>query len=209
MPISRPVHISAAVEGDVDEAVLRCLVQQTGAELTAVYGKAGKVSLLQRINGYNQAAGFSPWIVLVDLDDDADCAPPFRTEWLPNPAPQMCFRIAVREVEAWLLADRERLARFLSVAPVRVPPAPESVQDPKRSLVDVARHSRRREIKEDMVPRPGSDRPVGPAYNSRLREFVAGHCRPEVAEEASDSLRRCRERLHQLVMGRRGSDTAP
>lgn len=191
--------ITAAVEGLVDEAVVRRLIQHVGGELNRVYGKNGKAHLRQRIGGYNQAARISPWIVLVDLNRDADCAPPLLADWLPDPAPNMCFRVAVREVESWLLADRDRIARFLGVAVARVPSAPEVLDDPKRLMVELAVRSRRREIREDMVPRPGSGRPTGPAYASRLIEFIAAHWRPGVSARSSESLRRCLIRLREMV----------
>jgi len=147
MTAQDPVVISGAVEGIVDEAVLRRLVQHVQGTVNAVYGKNGKTHLRQRLDGYNQAARFGSWIVLVDLDHEADCAPLFRTAWLPNPAPLMCFRIAVREIEAWLLADRERLSTFLSITASRMPREPEAEPDPKRTVVDLARRARRREIR--------------------------------------------------------------
>lgn len=191
--------ISAAVEGLVDEAVVRQLVGHVGAETAGVYGKNGKSYLRQRLAAYNNAARFTPWIVLVDLNRDAECAPPLRDEWLHEPAPHMCFRVAVREIESWLIADRERIARFLSVPVSRVPSAPEVIDDPKRVVVELAAQSRRRDIREDMVPRPGSGRPAGPAYASRLIEFVANHWRPKVAARSSDSLKRCLNRLRELA----------
>lgn len=197
------MFITAAVEGLVDEAVIRCLVQYVGGQLHRVYGKNGRAHLRQRISGYNNAARFSPWIVIVDLNRDADCAPPLLVQWLPQPAPNMCFRVAVREVEAWLLADRERIARFLSVSVQRVPRAPELIDDPKRLMVQLAASSRRREIREDMVPRPGSGRPIGPAYASRLIEFAEAHWRPRISARSSESLRRCLLRLREMVGPRR------
>jgi len=110
------VVVSAAVEGTVDEAIVRRIIAVAGAEPGAVYGKAGKDYLRRKINGYNNAARHSPWIVLVDLDHDADCAPALCEEWLPTAAPRLCFRVAVREAESWLIADAEALAPFLSVA---------------------------------------------------------------------------------------------
>ena len=211
MALPNLVVVTGAVEGDVDEAVLRRLVEHVGAMPGPVHGKNGKTYLQQRLGGYNQAAQLSPWVVLVDLDHDADCAPPFRASWLPNPAPYMCFRVAVRMVEAWLLADRERLSRFLSVHASQVPLNPEAVDDPKQSMVDLARQSRRREIREDMVPRPGSGRTVGPAYTSRLIEFVLEGTfgwRPEVAAKLSDSLDRCLDCLRRLVKGAQNSRPA-
>lgn len=196
------ITISGAVEGDVDEAVLRRLLLQVGANQGTIHGKQGKPFLLKRLDGYNRAAQFTPWAVLVDLDHDADCAPPFCRNWLPNPSPYMCFRVVVREIESWLFADRERLARFLGVRASLIPEQPETVECPKRTMIEVANASRRREIREDMVPRPGSRRKIGPAYNSRLIEFVGNverGWRPHVAANVSESVKRCLRGLQRLI----------
>lgn len=190
---------SAAVEGVVDEAVVRRLISHAGGDTGTVYGRRGKPYLRQRIAGFNQAARHAPWVILVDLDNDADCAAVLRAEWLPNPAPQLCFRIALREVETWLLADREAAARFLRVTKGRIPQDPESVTNPKEFVVNLARRSRRRDIREDMVPRPGSGRAVGPAYTSRLAEFASTRWRPPIAAERSDSLKRAIRCIQRLV----------
>lgn len=206
MTTANPVVISRAVEGSVDEAVVRRIIRHVGAQPGPVYGRNGKDHLLRRLRGYNEAARWTPWVVLVDLNQDANCAPPFRAEWLPSPSPQMCFRVAVREIEAWLLADRERIARFLGVSVSRIPNNPETTNDPKSLMVSLAGHSRKREIREDMVPRPESGRKVGPAYASRLVEFVEdekGGWRPDVAASSSDSLRRCLRCLRRLSGGHR------
>ena len=184
------VVVSAAVEGIVDEAVVRKLIIEAGGSPGAVYGKNGKALLRRQLPGYNNAARHSPWIVLVDLDRDAECAPPLREDWLRDPAPYLCFRVAVREVEAWLMADAESLATFLSVARNRIPASPERLQDPKTEMVNLARHSRRRELREDMIPRDRSGRLVGPAYASRLIEYVQTSWRPDVAIEHAESLNR-------------------
>jgi hypothetical protein len=204
MPRENPVFITAAVEGNVDEAVVRRLIDHVGATPGPVYGRNGKDHLRRRIANYNQAARLSPWVVLVDLDHDAECAPPLRSAWLPSLSPFMCLRVAVRQVEAWLLADRERLAKFLSVSTSRIPHNPETIEHPKNTLVELARYSRRRDIREDMVPRPGSGRSVGPAYTARLIEFVISErkgWRPEVAARYSDSLNRSLRCLRRLKTG--------
>jgi hypothetical protein len=190
--------ISTAVGGLVDEAVVRRLIGHVGAVPGPVYGKQGKRFLQQKIPGYNNAARHEPWAVLVDLDRDYDCAPPLRNAWIPKPARHLCFRIAVREVEAWLMADVDAIAAFLSVAPGRITRAPETLDDPKAEMVHLARHSRRRAIREDMVPRDGSGRLVGPAYASRLIEYVTNRWRPDVATQCSDSLRRALDCLRRL-----------
>mgnify|MGYP000681123138 CR=1 FL=1 len=193
------ITISVAVEGLVDEAVARRLIVFAGATPGPVYGKQGKPFLRERIAGYNNAAQHSCWMVLVDLDRDHDCAPPLRAAWLPQFAPRLCFRVAVRAVEAWLLADPERIAKFLAVAPGKVPSAPETLDDPKSAMVALARATRRREVREDMVPRDGSGRSVGPAYASRLIEFATSCWRPEVAAQRAESLRRAIDCLQCLA----------
>jgi hypothetical protein len=113
----------------------------------------------------------------------------------------MRFRVAVREVEAWLLADRASMALFLKVPLALIPRDPDGLDDPKLRLVDLARRSRQRDIRVDLVPREGSGRAVGPAYTSRLVEFAGKMWRPDAAAAHSDSLRRCRQRIAELVAG--------
>jgi hypothetical protein len=197
---STPPAILGAVEGAVDESVLQRLIAEAGGLLAAVYGKEGKGALRKDIRGYNNSARSFPWVVLIDLDRDAACVPSFLAEWLPKPAPLMRFRVAVRAIEAWLLADRRSMAAFLRVPLNRIPDDTDALPDPKRYLVDLARHSRRAGIRQDMVPRDGSGRSVGPAYASRLAEFADQMWRPDEAAQHSDSLRRCRQRIAELVV---------
>ena len=193
------VPVTGVVEGDVDEAILRRLITEAGGDLGVVHVTNGKSRLTRGLRGFNSAARHSPWVVLVDLDRDGDCAPPFVQAWLPSPAPHMCLRVAVREAEAWLLADAAGLAAFLGVPVSRIPGDPDSLDDPKRELVSIASRSRRIAIREDLVPRPSSGRTEGPAYTSRILEFVLGTWNPAVAAVGSDSLRRCRRRIRELI----------
>lgn len=189
-----PFAIQGAVEGSIDEVVLRRLVDEVGCWQGSVYGKQGKQSLRMRVDAYNEAANFSPWVVLVDLDVSHSCAPELRNAWLPFPAPQMCFRVVVRAIEAWLIADAERFSDFFRVARSRIPQNVETLPQPKVTLVALVSQSRKKEIRQDMVPRPGSGRSVGPAYTSRLMEFASdpNHgWRPTIAAENAESLKGC------------------
>jgi hypothetical protein len=197
-----PVYFRAAVEGPTDEAILRRIVEYLGGILLPAIGKTGKSAILNRLDGLNRAAQFQPWIVLVDLDRDADCAPSARAQWLPMPSQYMWFRIAVREIESWLLADRETLARFLAVPMSKVPEHPEMLSDPKGTMVDLARHSRQRAMMQDMVPRADGGRSVGPAYSSRMIEYAQGPWRPDVAARRADSLGRLCARVTAYMEGR-------
>ncbi len=195
---ARP-FVSAAVEGPVDEAVVKRLIVHVGGAPGPVYGKQGKAALRDRVRDYNVAARRALWVILVDLDGEEECAPTLRRTWIPEAAPHLCFRIAVRAVEAWLLADGERLATFLGIPSARVPTQPEALRDPKQALVGLARASKRREIRADMFPRPGSGRRVGPAYTSRVIEFIESAWRPKVAAGQADSLRRAIACLERMV----------
>jgi len=199
--MNRPsaLAISGAVEGLLDEAVLRRLAAEVGAQVATIYGRQGKSHLRERLAGYNAAARLGPWVVLMDLDQDAECAPPLRSNWLPDPAPDMCFRVAVHEVEAWLLADRVAISALLGIPAARIPVNPDAEVNPKETMIRLARMSRHRGIVEDMVPRPGSGRAVGDAYTSRLVEFVQKRWRPRLAADCSDSLCRCLRRLEELA----------
>jgi 5S rRNA maturation endonuclease (ribonuclease M5) len=197
-----PVFVSAAVEGITDEAVLKRICEHAGAQTATVYGKSGKGSLLRCLAGYNNSARYRHWVILLDLDNDGECVPDVLPRWLPHPSGLMCFRVAVRELEAWILSDPERIAQFLGINQRHIPPQPESLPDPRATLLSLARRSRKSDIRDDLLPRPGSGQSVGPAYASRLIEFVQDRhfgWRPDIAEINSDSLRRCVAAIHHLV----------
>jgi hypothetical protein len=114
----------------------------------------------------------------------------------------MCFRVVVRAIESWLLADRARIARYLGVSKAIVPDDPDALDNPKQHLINLARRSRRRAILDEIVPRQTSGRIVGPLYTSWVIEFASnleGGWRPRVAAERSQSLRRCIGALGRLV----------
>lgn len=194
-----PVYVSAAVEGTIDDAVARRLITHIGAMVASIYGRSGKLRLLQQAAGYNEAAKLGPWLVLVDLNGDERCAPPARERWLESPAEKMCFRVVVREIEAWLMADRNSLAKFLSVPASAIPADPEAVDNPKERMVAIARRSGRRHVRQDMVPRAGSGRATGEAYDARLSEFVEVRWDPVAAAAGSESVRRAIECLKKLT----------
>ncbi len=191
--------LTAVVEGGGDRAVVRRLVAATGLpETLAIHVTRGKGRLDRKLAGYNRAAFRSTWLVLRDLDQDADCAPELRNRLLPAPAPGMIFRIPVRSLESWLLADHQGIASFLAISSDKIPTQPESLLRPKRAVVDLARQSRKTALRRDMVPEPGLSVEVGPAYTARIIEFTSLYWDPESAAVRSNSLSRCLHALRQL-----------
>ncbi len=190
--------MSGAVEGVIDEAVARTILRHLGREAGPIHVQGGKARLLAKLPGFNAAARFSPWLVLVDLDGDASCAPTFVAHVLPAPSAQILFRVAVHQAEAWLFADRARIAAYLRVRQAAVPLDPESVSDAKLAMVNLARTSRDRLVRDDMVPTPRSGRKTGPNYAGRLIEFATKKWNPATAAERAESLARC---LRALSVG--------
>lgn len=195
-------YLSGAVEGISDEAILRRIASDRGADVHRIQVRHGKPGLRQRLPGYNAAARGDPWLVLVDLDHDFDCPAALVSDWLPEPSPYMRLRVVVRAIEAWLLADVERFSSFFSVPTSAIGMAPDDLADPKVALLAAIGKSRRRAIRLDMLPSEGSGRQVGRAYTSRLIEFASdGHAgwRPTEAASRSPSLAKCLVRLDALL----------
>ena len=190
--------VSCSVEGAVDEPVAARVIEFAGADVGTIYVRNGKSQLLKGLPGYNNAARFQPWLVLLDLDTEADCAPALLSS-LPTPAEGMCLRIAEHAIESWLLADADGLSAALSVSKSRIPTQPDTIVDPKELLVNLARRSRSSVIRRDVPPHSGSGRKVGPLYSSVLIEFASQHWRPESAIEVSPSLSRAIDCLRRLA----------
>lgn len=189
--------VNVAVEGPTDRAVAERLLTVVGTSAARVF-TVSKPEIINRLQGYNQSAKRTPWYVQVDLGD-IRCAPEARSRWLSDPAQYLCLAIAVREVEAWLLADRDRLATFLSCPRGDVSPHPDEVPDAKEAMLRAARASRKPTTRERFLPRPGAGRRVGPEYATELIRFATTTWCPEVARQYSPSLDRAITRLDERV----------
>ncbi|HXU44128.1 MAG TPA: hypothetical protein VN783_01275 [Thermoanaerobaculia bacterium] len=198
--MARNHFLTLAVEGDSDAAVARRLASGAGFTVATCHVAGGKHRLDRRLPGYLRASRFGRWLVLRDLDHDAPCAPELHDRLRPPVVefPNLLLRIAVRSVESWLLADREGLGRFLGISVDSIPSHPDRLDRPKRTLVDLARKSRSREIRDDMVPERGISAEVGPGYVARLVEFSVARWNPESAARSSPSLLRCTSALKRL-----------
>lgn len=193
------MQIDTLVEGLLDEAVAHRLLRECGHTPGVSFGKNGVDYLIAKAPGFAVRATYGdPLLALVDLmDTQQPCPPAVLAALLPQPAPRFWLRVVVREIESWLLADREGLAGWLGIAPALLPDQPEALADPKRELINLARRSRRRAIREALVPQPGVSASQGPEYALKLAEFVADIWQPQVARRHAPSLERCLVRLSQ------------
>lgn len=192
------MSVFAVVEGDTDEPIVRKLLNDVGLDVAYVHDMNGKGQIDKRLRDFNASAKGSPWFVLRDLDHDSECAPTFLRTLRLRTASWMVFRLAVRETEAWLLADREGLAKFMGLSPSVIPDRPDEEDDPTRILVNLARRSTRRAIVQAFVPRPGDSVSVGPGYEAAIIEFGRLHWSLPRACKRSPSLRGARKALHDL-----------
>jgi hypothetical protein len=195
-------RIAVVAEDLLTQAVLhKCISEVLPAYSVARTDvKGGRGNVQRELGAYATLAQVMPVFIGVDLDND-DCAPTLLGGWgrLP-PQEEFLLRVAVREIEAWVLADEKRVASFIGAAPNDVPKRPDELADPKRSLLELARAHAGSELKSDLVPRnyDALYPRIGRAYNLRLCEFVAKKWRPHVARKKSPSLERALVALEKL-----------
>ena len=188
-----------AVEDAVSEAVtIRCM-RFEGIVPGHALGRRGNGHLKQLAQSLNQSAAGMPYLMLTDLDSGV-CAPELVADWMGGHPlhPDFLFRVAIKEVEAWLLADYKGLAKYLGVQQSIMPRDFDGIADPKHELLMVARRSRFRKIREDIVFEANHGPIPGPDYNGALSRFVAENWAVETAAERSPSLGRMLLRLREL-----------
>lgn len=192
--------ISILVEGNLDETVAGEIIDAAGGTVGTVYGRRGADYIEKKITGFNQLAQGIPILTLVDLMDlDSDCPAEIVQEWLPHRNEHMLLRLVVREIESWILADRAAISRFFGIRKALVPHHPETLEDPKATLVDLARSSSRAGLQNAIVPDDPTTNDEGPAYTTRMQRFVRDQWTVGDAVENASSLHRCRRAVQRVV----------
>jgi hypothetical protein len=189
-----------AVEDPLSEAIARKIVSSCGVQVSVVLGRKGNGYLRNKARELNRAASEQSILLLTDLDSARRCPVTMRDTWVGAEVnPRFLFRVAVMEVEAWVLAHREAFGAFASVAAGRIPIIVDEIADPKLTLVNLCRSSTNARLRASIVPRNGSTAVVGPDYNGALTAFVDGSWKPEEAGKCSPSLVRTLNRVCELV----------
>ena len=190
--------IILAVEDELSEAIPTKILNSFGIEIRVVLREGGNAYLRQKSPELNRAASGVDIFLLTDLNSSQDCPPGLIRSWIKGPLnPRFLFRVAVMEVESWLLADRVGLANFLSIPIHHIPFPTDKIFQPKECIISLARKSKKRRLRDELVPKPGLKIPVGYGYNTRLIEFVRDHWDLERATSASPSLKRTVDRIGQ------------
>lgn len=194
--------IYTACEDKLSNAIIDRLIQETRGKLHVavpmVTGGFGK--LRTKLPEFVKLAQHIPVVVLTDLDR-RPCASELFRDWMRGyPCPDnLLLRIAVREVEAWVLADRERFSEFTSIPAGRLSTAPETLDDPKQTLLNLVWRHSPRPLKQALVTQHSGGTKQGYDYNLLLTRFVRESWRPDVAAANCNSLARARSRIAELA----------
>lgn len=195
------IYVSVGVEDELSEELLKAILSQVvpRMEIVTTFGYRGNSYLKRNVRAFNTSAKGMPYLMLTDLDTYA-CPGELIGDWINVPFHHnLIFRVAVREVESWLLADRGRISDFLGVPKSRIPANIDSEKNPKQFLVNLARKSRFSKIIKAIVPPANSTARIGVDYNHSLIWFVREKWRAEDAARNSESLRRCITRLKSFT----------
>lgn len=144
----------------------------------------------------------TPVLCLVDLDTTSSaCA--LMADWFGSRTGRaqtlpkgLVFRVAVREIEAWIMADRRAWASHLGIPLANFTETPDALPDPKQFLLNVVRSKGKKKMHAEMLPRGTAH--IGPRYNEVLCSFIQKKWSPDRAAENSPSLKRAIQALQQL-----------
>lgn len=195
----KPIYITLVFEDELSECVLEKIIgKRAGYEISSRIGKRGNQYLKNMVKNLNIAAAAQPVLLLTDLDMSS-CPPELIEQWLGREKhPQFLFRVAVREVESWVLASSEKFKNFFGLHGANIPNDCDSIAKPKEFLIEIARRIRKKSLRDEIVPKEGSTAKKGYGYNARLCEFISEHWDEKEAVLHSESLRRCVKAIENL-----------
>lgn len=193
--------VALATEDELSEAVgIRLLAEiEHPMKASLLLRKGGFGYLRSKMNSWCQLAIQQPVVLLTDLDDK-ECPAILIDGWFAQKArpENLLIRVAVREIESWLLADHEAMRTLLGNKG-KLPDDPDALPDPKRQLLQLAKLAKR-EVRSDLLSDAGAIASQGIGYNARLCDMVRNEWSPARAAQRSNSLRRTIGRLEELAL---------
>lgn len=207
-------EVYIAGEDEATKAVIIRLMKDYAPSLHIVGELPARGSQVKtKIPNFNLLADSYPVILLTDLDDE-QCGPIGKRNLLGSivQKPKFILNIAVDEVEAWLMADRNGFARYFGI-PLQMMPIsamqkmsgrkalPELSVSVKSSWLFIHRlmqSSTNSERKAQLCVSPTDKNCKGKEYNTAVVPFIQNVWNPEAARVASDSLNRMILRLGKI-----------
>jgi hypothetical protein len=112
------IDVALVAEDILSLVVMQKVLAHTGRDYQVVrtFNEKGVGNIRRALDKYRNASRALPHVVLVDLDGGT-CPPLLLEQWgVVNLPDGMMFRVAVREIESWVLADRNGFSAFFGVA---------------------------------------------------------------------------------------------
>ena len=191
-----------AVEDSLTEILVKKILSEVRPDISnsiITLPLNGKSYLESKARNLNRTAAGSPVFLFTDLDDRNDCPINLILRWVPEPRHRnFLFRVVTMEIESWILGDRQAFSYFFSIPLNRIPQDTESIDNPKGEIVSLARRSRKKQIREDVIPQFSGTAKVGPAYNACLSAFINENWDINNALTSSESLRRAVDRIRNF-----------
>ena len=167
----------------------------------------GNARLKEKAQKFREAAQFGIDSLLV-TDLDAWATPnDLGRDWfgvlcLSELPDGFIFRVAVHEIESWILADKDGLARYLLISPDNFPDNSDTIPDPKQFLLNLVAAKCRKKRFREMLPLKGQK--IGIGYNPVLSDFIDNQWDIDQAIFRSSSLKRAMGKITSFIELRQG-----
>lgn len=194
--------ISFATEDVLSEVVLTKVIDSFNVfRIVNKLGRAGCGDIEKNITKYNNLAKIHHVVIMLDLDLklNQDIYIDSIISKIKDKSDKLFFSVPVKEVESWLLADRQGLSSFMNISIGKFDMRPEELLDPKEKIIHLARSCKNRIAKTGIPPKAGVAAKMGISYNSILRSFVEDFWSIERAKENSPSLRKTLDMLENIM----------
>lgn len=165
-----------------------------------------------QILAYNAISATTPVILLLDLDEG--CPPLLIDKLMKGRSKEknFIFNIAVDEVEAWLMADREGFAGYFELDITAVPTATKIKMGGRKYQTElnfpikpslyltkfIMPACRNPKLRQQLLPKKGATK--GPEYNTVITPFIIDMWNIDNARIHSDSLNRMIDRVTKLIL---------
>lgn len=194
------INIVLATEDELSESLGDKLIFEANKNLNVSMRlrKGGFGYLKGRLPSLCKLSKVQPIVLFTDLDK-MNCPLKLMDLWFRGVSkPEgLLFRVVVREIESWVLADHKGFSEYFGISPAKLPPNPDLLPDPKAFLLKLVGGSKR-EIRESMIAKKGALAIQGVGYNTILCDFIRTSWTSSRAIQRSDSLEKAYLRIRDL-----------
>lgn len=194
------INIVLATEDELSEYLGEKLIKEANSNfnVTLRLRKGGFGYLKGKLPNLCGLSKTQPVILFTDLDS-AECPKRLIDTWFNGmKKPKgLLFRVVVREIESWVLADHIAFSQYFGISQAKLPPDPDALPDPKAVLLKLVGGARR-EIKDAMVAKKGALAIQGVGYNTILVDFIRTTWSCHRAAERSRSLKKAFIRINEF-----------